>query len=41
MREAALADIPFVGIGEAAFFAQGAPLAVVPSLPDLAPLIDG
>ena len=41
MREAALAFIPFVGIGEAAFFAQGAPLAVVPRLPDLAPLIDG
>ena len=41
MREAALADIPFVGIGEAAFFAEGAPLAVLPSLPDLAALLDG
>ena len=41
MREAALAGVPFVGIGEPAFFAKGAPLAVAPSLPDLAPLIDG
>ena len=41
MREAALAGIPFVGIGEPAFFAKGAPLAVVPRLPDLAPLLDG
>ena len=41
MREAALAGIPFVGIGEPAFFAEGAPLAVVPSLPDLAAVLDG
>ena len=40
MREAALAGIPFVGIGEPAFFAKGTSLAVVPRLPDLAPLID-
>ena len=40
MREAALAGIPFVGIGEPAFFAEGTPLAVVPSLPDLAALLD-
>ena len=41
MREAEKASVPFVGIGKPAFFAQGAPLAVVPHLPDLAPLIDG
>ena len=41
MQQAALAGIPFVGIGTPDFFAAGAPLAVVPHLPDLAPLIDG
>ena len=41
MSEAALAGVPFVGIGTPDFFAAGAPLAVVPRLPDLAPLIDG
>ena len=41
MREAAKARVPFVGIGEAEFFAAGAPLAVFPRLPDLAPLLDG
>ena len=41
MREAALAGIPFVGIGEPAFFAAGGPLTVFPRLPDLAPLLDG
>ena len=40
MREAALAGVPFVGIGEAEFFAKGMPLAVVPSLPDLAAVLD-
>ena len=40
MQQAALGGIPFVGIGEAAFFAEGAPLAVIPSLPDLAALLD-
>ena len=34
MQQAALAGIPFVGIGTPEFFAEGAPLAVVPSLPD-------
>ena len=41
MQQASLAGIPFVGIGTPAFFAEGAPIAVVPRLPDLAPLIDG
>ena len=41
MHEAALAGVPFVGIGAADFFAGGAPLAVVPRLPDLAALLDG
>ena len=41
MQQAALAGIPFVGIGTPAFFAAGAPLSVVPSLPDLAALLDG
>ena len=41
MREAELAGVPFVGIGTPDFFAAGAPRAVVPRLPDLAPLIDG
>ena len=41
MQQAALANIPFVGIGTPEFFAEGAPLAVVPSLPDLAALLDG
>ena len=41
MQQAALAGISFVGIGTPAFFAAGAPLAVVPSLPDLAALLDG
>ena len=41
MQQAVLAGIPFVGIGTPAFFAAGAPLAVVPSLPDLAALLDG
>ena len=41
MREAAKARVPFVGIGAPAFFAQGTPLAVLPRLPGLAPLIDG
>ena len=41
MREAELAGVPFVGIGTPDFFAAGAPRAVVPVLPDLAPLIDG
>ena len=41
MREAALAGVPFVGIGTPDFFAAGAPRAVVPCLPDLAPLLDG
>ena len=41
MQQAALAGIPFVGIGTPEFFAAGAPLAVVPSLPDLATLLDG
>ena len=41
MREAAKASVPFVGIGEAEFFAAGTPLAVLPRLPDLAPLLDG
>ena len=41
MRESALAGVPFIGIGTPDFFAAGAPLAVVPRLPDLAPLIDG
>ena len=41
MRESAKARVPFVGIGEAAFFAAGAPVAVLPRLPDLAPLLDG
>ncbi len=40
MREAELAGVPFVGIGTPDFFAAGAPRAVVPRLPDLAPLID-
>ena len=40
MHQAALAGIPFVGIGTPDFFAAGAPLAVVPSLPDVAALID-
>ena len=41
MREAALAGVPFVGIGAPDFFAAGAPVAVVPRLPDLAALLDG
>ena len=41
MHEAAKADVPFVGIGEAVFFSAGAPLAVFPRLPDLAALLDG
>ena len=41
MHEAALAGVPFVGIGAADFFAGGTPLAVVPRLPDLAALLDG
>lgn len=41
MQQAALARIPFVGIGTPEFFAEGAPLAVVPSLPDVAALLDG
>ena len=41
MQQAALAGISFVGIGTPEYFASGAPLAVVPRLPDLAPLIDG
>ena len=41
MQQAALAGIPFVGIGTPDFFAAGAPLAVVPRLPDLAALLDG
>ena len=41
MREAALAGVPFVGIGTPDFFAAGAPVAVVPRLPDLAALLDG
>ena len=41
MREAALAGVPFVGIGAPDFFTAGAPLAVVPRLPDLAALLDG
>ena len=41
MREAALAGVPFVGIGAPDFFAGGAPVAVVPRLPDLAALLDG
>ena len=41
MQQAALAGIPFVGIGTPEFFAAGAPLAVVPRLPDLAALLDG
>ena len=40
MREAALAGVPFAGIGAPDFFAAGAPRAVVPCLPDLAPLLD-
>ena len=41
MREAALAGVPFVGIGAPDFFAGGAPVAAVPRLPDLAALLDG
>ena len=41
MHQAALAGVPFVGVGAPDFFAAGAPLAVVPSLPDLAPMLDG
>ena len=41
MVQAAHARVPFVGIGAPEFFAAGAPLAVVPRLPDLAPLLDG
>ena len=41
MHQAALAGVPFVGIGAADFFAGGAPVAVVPRLPDLAALLDG
>ena len=41
MIQAARARVPFVGIGVSEFFAAGAPLAVVPRLPDLAPLLDG
>ena len=40
MHQAALADVPFVGIGEPVFFAKGTSLAVVPSLPDLAGLLE-
>lgn len=41
MHQAALAGVPFVGIGAPDFFAAGAPLVVVPSLPDLASMLDG
>ena len=41
MQQAALAGIPFVGIGTPDYFAAGAPLAVVPRLPDLVALLDG
>ena len=40
MHQAALAGVPFVGIGTPDFFAAGAPLAVVPRLPDVAALLD-
>ena len=40
MEQAALAGIPFVGVGTPEHFAEGAPLAVVPRLPDLAALLD-
>ena len=41
MHEAAKARVPFVGIGTPEFFAAGAPVAVVPHLPDVAALLDG
>ena len=41
MHEAALVGVPFVGVGAPDFFAAGAPRAVVPRLPALAPLLDG
>ena len=41
MVQAAQARVPFVGIGAPEFFAAGAPVAVVPRLPDLAPLLEG
>ena len=42
MQQAALAGIPFVGIGTPAFFAKPVRRSPwFPSLPDLAPLIDG
>lgn len=40
MHEAALAGVPFVGIGAPAFFASGAPLAVVDRLPAMARLLE-
>ena len=40
MHQAALAGVPFVGIGTPDYFAEGAPLAVVPSLSELAAVLD-
>ncbi len=40
MHEAARAGVPFVGIGEPGFFADGAPVAVARRLIDLARLLD-